>query len=38
MVEESLPHTSPTIRQAQWAVPVPAEGKTVLTYRLRTRL
>src|SRR5262249_37930444 len=38
MVEESLSHTSPNSNQAQWAVPVPAEGKTVLTYRLRTRL
>ena len=38
MIEESLSHTSPNSNQAQWAVPVPAEGKTVLTYRLRTRL
>ncbi len=38
MVEESLPHASPTSSQAQWEVPVPAEGKTVLTYRVRTQL
>ena len=38
MVDESLPHASPTSSQAQWEVPVPAEGKTVLTYRVRTRL
>jgi len=38
VIEESVSHTSPNSSQAQWAVPVPAEGKTVLTYRLRTRL
>ena len=38
MVEESLPHDSPNSNQAQWAVPVPAEGKTVLTYRVRTQI
>lgn len=35
MVAESLPHAKDTAHTAVWSVPVPAEGKAVLTWRVR---
>lgn len=35
MLEESHPHEKTGAFQARWDVPIPAEGKTVLAYRLR---
>lgn len=37
VVSESLPHEKATAHTAVWAVPVPAEGKTVLVWRARVR-
>ncbi len=37
VVSESLPHRKETARTAVWQVPVPAEGKAVLAWRVRTR-
>jgi hypothetical protein len=37
MLSESLKHDSPNSNQAQWQVPVPAEGRTELTYRIRVK-
>ncbi|MEQ1590861.1 MAG: DUF4139 domain-containing protein [Thiobacillaceae bacterium] len=37
MVSESLPHTKAASGVAEWAVKVPAEGKTTLTYRVRVK-
>ena len=37
MVSESQPHTKAASGTAEWQVKVPAEGKTVLTYRVRVR-
>ncbi|HRH80980.1 MAG TPA: DUF4139 domain-containing protein [Thiobacillaceae bacterium] len=37
MVAESLPHRKDTAQTAAWDVPVPAEGKSVLTWRARIR-
>lgn len=37
IVEESLPHTKKSAQQVRWDVPVPAEGKAVLSYRVRIR-
>jgi hypothetical protein len=35
MIDESLPHQKVQAFQAEWQVPVPAEGKTTLKYRVR---
>lgn len=37
MVSESQPHTKAASGTAEWQVKVPAEGKTMLTYRVRVR-
>ena len=37
MVSESQPHTKAASGTAEWQVKVPAEGKAVLTYRVRVR-
>ena len=37
MVSESLPHSKESAHTAVWKVPVPAEGKTVLTWRARIK-
>ena len=37
MLTESLPHLKSSASSAQWDVPVPANGKTTLTYRVRTK-
>ena len=37
MVSASQPHTKGAANTAVWAVPVPAEGKAVLTYRTQVR-
>ena len=37
MISESLTHKKETAHTAVWEVPVPGEGKTVLTWRVRTR-
>lgn len=37
MVKTSHPNTKPSAFQAQWNVPVPAGGETVLTYRVRVK-
>lgn len=37
MVSESLPHEKATAHTAVWTVPVPADGKAVLTWRVRVR-
>jgi hypothetical protein len=37
VLSESLPHTKPASDTAVWQVPVPAEGKTVLTYRVQVK-
>lgn len=37
VVSASLPHKKETAHTAVWEVPVPGEGKTVLTWRVRTR-
>lgn len=35
MLEESHKHETPVANMAQWQIPVPAEGKTTLTYTVR---
>ncbi|MGH6932655.1 MAG: DUF4139 domain-containing protein [Dongiaceae bacterium] len=35
ILDESHPHEKTTAFQAEWNVPIPAEGKTVLTYKVR---
>jgi hypothetical protein len=37
ILTESLPHLKSSAKSALWDVPVPAGGKTTLTYRVRTR-
>lgn len=37
VLSESLPHTKEAAGTALWQVPVAAEGKTVLTYRVRVK-
>jgi hypothetical protein len=37
MVKESLPHRKETSNTAVWEVPVPANGKASLTYKVRVR-
>jgi hypothetical protein len=37
VLTESLAHDQATAHSAVWTVPVPAEGKTVLTWRVRVR-
>jgi hypothetical protein len=37
MLEESAPHAQGNASIAVWKVSVPAEGETVLSYRLRVR-
>jgi hypothetical protein len=37
MVQESLPHKKEAAHTATWNVPVPAEGKTTLTWRVRAK-
>jgi hypothetical protein len=37
MVQESLPHKKDAAHTAVWHVPVAAEGKTTLTWRVRTK-
>jgi hypothetical protein len=37
MLNESQPHTKPASGVAEWAVKVPAEGKAMLTYRVRVK-
>lgn len=37
LVEESHPHTRTAAYTAEWSLPVPARGETVLTYRVRSR-
>ncbi len=37
MTQESLPHSKETAHTAVWQVLVPAEGKTLLTWRVRVR-
>ncbi|MDR0274392.1 MAG: DUF4139 domain-containing protein [Burkholderiaceae bacterium] len=36
MLKESHPHIKSSASSALWDIPVPAEGKTTLTYRVRT--
>jgi hypothetical protein len=38
MLQESAPHEKTSARTAEWRLDVPAEGETVLTYRVRVRL
>lgn len=35
ILEESHPHTKAQAFQAEWSVPIPADGATTLTYRVR---
>jgi hypothetical protein len=35
ILEESHPHAKTNAFQAEWRVPIPAEGKTLLTFRVR---
>jgi hypothetical protein len=37
MLQESHPHKKASANSAVWEVPVPAEGKTVLTWRVRVK-
>lgn len=37
VLSESLPHTKGASNTAVWKVPVPAEGRTVLSYRVRSK-
>ena len=37
IVQQSHPHQKESARTALWRIPVPAEGQTVLTYRVRVR-
>ena len=37
MVAESLPHKKESAHTSVWEVPVPAEGKTLLTWRARIK-
>lgn len=37
MLQESLPHKKASAQTAVWEVPVPAEGKAVLTWRVRVK-
>ncbi|HRK77374.1 MAG TPA: DUF4139 domain-containing protein [Thiobacillus sp.] len=37
MLSESQPHTKATAGTAEWRVPVPAEGRATLNYRVRVR-
>jgi len=37
MVQESHPHKNVSANSAVWEVPVPAEGKPVLTWRVRVK-
>ena len=37
MLQESLPHKKSSAQTAVWEVPVPAEGKTTLTWRIRIK-
>ncbi|MDD5387990.1 MAG: DUF4139 domain-containing protein [Gallionellaceae bacterium] len=37
MIQESHPHKRESANSAVWQVPVPAEGKTVLTWRVRVK-
>jgi hypothetical protein len=37
MLEESAPHAVGNANTAVWKLTVPAEGETVLTYRVRVR-
>lgn len=37
VLSESLPHAKAAANQAFWHVPVPAQGTTTLTYRVRTK-
>jgi hypothetical protein len=37
MVAESHPHKQETAHTAVWSVPVPADGKAVLTWRARVK-
>lgn len=37
VLQESHPHKKETAHTAVWQVPVPAEGKTTLTWRVRTK-
>lgn len=37
ILQESLPHRKTSARQAVWEVPVPAEGKATLTWRVRVK-
>ena len=37
MIAESLPHNKESAHTAVWVVPVPAEGKTLLTWRARIK-
>jgi hypothetical protein len=37
IVQESLPHQQDSSSTVTWKVPVPAEGKTVLTWRVRVK-
>ncbi|CAH1386486.1 DUF4139 domain-containing protein [Candidatus Nitrotoga sp. M5] len=37
MISESQPHTKATSGMAEWKVTVPADGKTVLTYKVRIK-
>jgi hypothetical protein len=38
VLKETLPHRKASSNLLEWKVPVPAKGKTVLTYRVRVRL
>jgi hypothetical protein len=37
MVSESLPHEKATAHTAVWKVAVPADGKTVLSWKVRVK-
>ncbi len=37
MVSESLPHTKVASNMAEWAVKIPSDGSTTLTYRVRVK-
>lgn len=37
ITDSSIPYTTPTARQVEWVVDVPAKGKTVLNYTVRVQ-
>jgi hypothetical protein len=37
VLESNLPHQKVSANLAEWVIEIPAEGETVLTYRVRVR-